>query len=130
MNQEVLVELKKLMEIFPDSFINRNMELILIPKTNTYFITEDCANKRDVIAKLLMWCTRDISKGIPFKNEIKNRCFRGNNLIYLNSYLGTEFYEDDLALIYQKLGNGIRRELTYKFIDSGFDIKVLQEISK
>lgn len=45
MNNEVFEELKKLMSYFPDSFINRQLELILIPKTNTYFSLRDCLTK-------------------------------------------------------------------------------------
>ncbi|HEM5208317.1 TPA: hypothetical protein ACJ51Q_001480 [Streptococcus suis] len=32
-----------------------------------------------------------------------------------------------LALIYQRLGNGINPELAYRFIDSGFDMEVLND---
>ncbi|MDY7603054.1 hypothetical protein [Streptococcus suis] len=44
-----------------------------------------------------------------------------------NYYLGTLFSDEDMALIYQRLGNGINPELTYRFIDSGFDMKVLDD---
>ena len=58
---------------------------------------------------------------------------------------GTEIFEEDIItngpdvmcmkrhttemvdLIYQKLGNGVRPELTYKFIDSDFDMEVLDD---
>ena len=40
MNEEVLNELKKLLGLFPGSYINQNLEVILIPKTNTYFNLE------------------------------------------------------------------------------------------
>lgn len=128
MNEEVMTELKKIMSIFPDSFLNRNFELILIPKTNTYFLAEDCLSKRDIIAKLLMWCSRDASKGAPFKNRTKNLCFQEDNRSYLNYYLGTEFSREDINLIYQKLGNGVRPAMTYEFIDGGFDMKILKEV--
>lgn len=36
-----LEELKEVMACFPNSYINHNLELILIPKTNTYFKSED-----------------------------------------------------------------------------------------
>lgn len=62
MNEEILNELKKLLGLFPRSYINQNLEVILIPKTNTYFRLEGVGSRRDIIAKLLMWCTRTISK--------------------------------------------------------------------
>ncbi len=40
--------LGKLMYEFKGSFINENMELILIPKTNTYFILKDCKSEKDI----------------------------------------------------------------------------------
>ncbi|MBY5033881.1 hypothetical protein K6V78_02135 [Streptococcus gallolyticus] len=45
----------------------------------------------------------------------------------LNHYLGTLFSDEDIALIYQRLGNGINPELTFRFIDSGFDMEVLND---
>lgn len=47
--------------------------------------------------------------------------------VALNDYLGTFFSDDDMDLIYQKLGNGINPELNYRFIDSGFDVGVLND---
>jgi len=61
-NEKFVLELKKLLNCFPDSYINNNLEVILIPKTNTYFSLKGCSTKRDIVAKVLMWCTRDISK--------------------------------------------------------------------
>lgn len=37
MNNEVYEELKRLINCFPEAYINRQLEFILIPKTNTYF---------------------------------------------------------------------------------------------
>ena len=68
-----LEELKELMAYFPDSYINNNLELILIPKTNTYFKIEDCECHLDVKEKLLTWCSRTIAKGQPYANPIKNK---------------------------------------------------------
>lgn len=111
-DKTVCDEVKRLMNCFPNAFINKDFELILIKKTNTYFNLSDCESKRDVIAKVIMWCIYDIR----FKNEYRN---------YLNEYLETNFSRKDLDLIYTKLGNGIKKELTYRFIDSNFDMSVL-----
>lgn len=70
MNEEILNELKNLLGLFPESYINQNLEVILIPKTNTYFNLEGVGSRRDIIAKLLMWCTRTISKERPYKQEL------------------------------------------------------------
>ncbi|WP_369351026.1 hypothetical protein AB6M97_01940 [Streptococcus hillyeri] len=125
MNEEVIEELKKLMGSFYDSYINRNLEVIIIPKTNTYFSLEGVQSRRDLIAKILMWCSRDISKGMPYKSQKRNLSFLIRNQEKLNKYLGTKLSHGIYDLIYQKLGNGINPELTYQYIDSGFDWEVL-----
>ncbi|HEL2244882.1 hypothetical protein EI999_09510 [Streptococcus suis] len=127
MNTELMNELKKLLGLFPRSFINANLEVILIPRTNTYFSLEGVQSRRDIIAKLLMWCSRTIAKGRPFRDENRNNAFRELNKRSLNHYLGTLFSDEDIALIYQRLGNGINPELAYRFIDSGFDMEVLDD---
>lgn len=127
MNTELMNELKELLGLFPMSYINANLEVILIPKTNTYFNLEGVQSRRDTIAELLMWCSRTIAKGQPFKSEKRNCLFRELTKNFLNHYLGTLFSDEDIALIYQNLGNGINPELTYRFIDSGFDMEVLDD---
>ena len=125
MNTELMNELKELLGLFPMSYINANMEVILIPKTNTYFSLEGVESRRDIIAKLLMWCSRTIVKGQPFKSEKRNYLFKEIIKEDLNYYLGTLFSDEDMALIYQRLGNEINPELTYRFYDSGFDMEEL-----
>ena len=127
MNEETLNELKKLLGLFPRSYINQNLEVILIPKTNTYFRLEGVGSRRDIIAKLLMWCTRTISKERPYKQELRNFQYRYDNTVRLGRYVGKIITVEMVDLIYQKLGNGVRPELTYKFIDSGFDMEVLYD---
>lgn len=127
MNEEVLNELKKLLGLFPRSYINQDLEVILIPKTNTYFNLEGVGSRRDIIAKLLMWCTRTISKEKPYKQELRNFQYRYDNAARLGQYVGKIITTEMVDLIYQKLGNGINPELAYKFIDSGFDMEVLNE---
>lgn len=127
MNEEVLNELKKLLGLFPKSYINQNLEVILIPKTNTYFRLEGVGSRRDIIAKLLMWCTRTISKERPYKQELRNFQYRYDNTVRLGRYVGKIITTEMVDLIYQKLGNGVRPELTYKFIDSDFDMEVLND---
>lgn len=122
MNNEVFEELKKLMSYFPDSFINRQLELILIPKTNTYFSLRDCLTKNDVISKVLMWCTRAIDKCEPYQQRKRNIDFYVENRDRLRKYLGSDI---NVRVVYNRLGNGINKELTHRFIESGFDMNLL-----
>lgn len=124
MNEKFVLELKKLLNCFPGSYINHNLEVILIPKTNTCFSLKGCSTKRDIVAKVLMWCTRDISKARPYEYRKRNIRFYVENKERLEEYLGKAINVD---VIYHKLGNGINKELTYQFIDSGFDMNLLYE---
>lgn len=117
--------IERLLDVFPGSFINDNNELMLIPKTNTYFLIDGCNDERDLIAKVLMWCSRVMAKGIPYRSDLKNKSFRIDRINNLNFYLDTNFTQEDVVLIYQKLGNAINPELTYQFIDRGFELEVL-----
>ena len=89
MNTELMNELKELLGLFPRSYINANLEVILIPKTNTYFNLEGVQSRRDIIAKLLMWCSRTIVKGQPFRSHKRNNLFREVIKKTLNYYLQT-----------------------------------------
>ena len=122
MNNEVFEELKKLMSYFPDSFINRQLELILIPKTNIYFPLRDCLTKNDVISKVLMWGTRGIDKVEPYQQRKRNIDFYVDNRDRLRKYLGSDI---NVHVVYNHLGNGINKELTHRFIESGFDMDLL-----
>ena len=124
MSEQFVLELKKLLNCFPESYINRNLEVILIPKTNTYFSLVGCSTKRDIIAKVLMWCTRDISKVRPYSQQKRNIRFYVENKERLEKYVGKNI---DVNVIYHRLGNGINKELTYRFIDSDFDMDLLYE---
>lgn len=122
MNNEVYEELKKLMNCFSDSYINRQLELILIPKTNTYFRLEGCLTREDVISKVLMWCTRDIANAAPYVQVKRNIDFYVDNKERLEKYLGASVNVD---IIYHCLGNGINPTLTKEFINSGFSMNLL-----
>ena len=110
------------MNCFPGSYINRNLEVILIPKTNTYFSLVGCSTKRDIITKLLMYCTRDIAKAMPYSQRKRNIDFYVHNRNRLEKYLGADINVD---VVYHCLGNGINKELAHKFIDSGFNMEIL-----
>lgn len=127
MNEHFVLELKKLLDYFPDSYINRNLEVILIPKTNTYFSLNGCSTKRDIIAKVLMWCTRDIAKARPYRQQKRNTAFYVDNRDRLRKYLGADI---NVYAVYHYLGNEINKELTHRFIESGFDMNLLYEEEK
>lgn len=104
----------ELLSYFPDAFINKEKELILIPKINLFFQLNDVQNRRDLIYKLLAWCSHDFSNS---KKTLKQ----------LNKFLKTNFEAHEMEYIYKKIGNGANKDWAYKFIDSDFDMEVLND---
>lgn len=117
---------KKLAVAFPKSFINSALEFIAHKEANQYFRLEDCNNEFDVKCKVLEWLSRGAHKTCPFHTNLKNERFHNFMLNGINDFLGTDFTEDDMAIIYQKLGNRVRHSLTKEFVNSGYDMSVLK----
>jgi len=117
---------KKLSRAFPNSFINTSLEFIVHLKANEYFRLEDCENELDVKCKVLEWLSRGAHKTCPFHTNLKNERFHNFMLNGINDFLGTDFTEEDIAIIYQKLGNRVRHSLTVEFVNSGYDMAILK----
>ena len=62
----------RLMDLFPNSYINSLNELILYSNTNLYFGLDDVNSEQDIKCKLLEWCSRDAYKTQPFNNHEQN----------------------------------------------------------
>lgn len=107
------------------SYINSCGELIISDKGNVYFTAKDCTCKEDIICKLLEWCSRPLAKGEPYASERRNKQWRDELLVGYNKYLGTNFTQEDMYWIYDKLGNRVDHDLTLKFIKSGFDLALV-----
>lgn len=118
---------KRLSAAFPKSFINCSLEFIAHRTAGEYFRLEDCETELDVQCKVLEWLSRGAYKAQPFSTERKNKEFHAFMLDGINKFLGTNFSSEDMALIYQELGNRIRHYLTVKFVESGFDMSVLMD---
>lgn len=118
---------KKLIHAFPKSFINGGLEFIAEREANEYFRLEDCENELDVKCKVLEWLSRGASKTEPFYTKRRNDLFHKFMLDGINAYLGTNFTAEDMAIIYQKLGNRVRHSLTEEFVNSGYDMAVLSQ---
>lgn len=122
--------IKRLMDIFPNSFINSLNELILYSSTNLYFGLDDVNGEQDIKCKLLEWCSRDAYKTQPFNNHEQNLYYQEMIRKRINYYLKTDFSIEQMEQIYQKLGNKINHDLTIKFVESGYDMNVLKNEAK
>lgn len=116
---------KNLAKAFPGAFINAGLEFIAHKEANAYFRLEDCHGDFDVKCKILEWLSRDAYKTCPFHSALKNEKFHNFMLNGINDYLGTDFTEDDIAVVYQRLGNRVNHALTERFVESGYDMTVL-----
>lgn len=113
---------KKLLVPFPGSYINSRDEFIAHPRTNQYFLLADCMTPEDVQAKVLEWLSRAAFKAQPYSQEWRNDRFHNAMRVSINAFLGTAFSEEDMEIIYCKLGNRIDHELTMQFILTGCDM--------
>lgn len=120
--------LRKTMIAFNGSFINYNNELILVPKTNLYFLLNNINNEIEFKCKLLEWCSRDASKTMPFSSDKRNRDYWTFVRERINEVLNTDFNHKEMSLIYSNLGNQINREKTIKFIESNYDFSLLDRL--
>lgn len=119
MNKELKRLLDIISEISPKSFINRNNELIVVPKDNIYFRLEDIKTDMELKCKVIAWLSRPSCKGISnyWQKRIRD---------IFNRFLGTNFNKDEMMEIYTYLGNDVNRTLCVRFIESNYDISLLQ----
>lgn len=122
--QKKIVEL---MQLFQDSFINYDNELILIPKTNLYFRLEDIETFFDLQCKVIARCSRDCCKTQPYIQELANQKYQESVRNKVNKYLDINFNEEEWMLIYTYLGNGCHSDLCKQFVESNFDINIIKE---
>lgn len=119
--------LKLTMNTFRGSFINHNNELILVPRTNLYFLLDNIESELEFKCKILEWCSRDASKTMPYNQLFRNREYWTMVRAGINCILGTDFNHEDMYLIYSELGNCVNRNLTIQFIESNYDMSILKE---
>lgn len=117
----------KLLHCFPGkSFVNELGEFIAHREANEYFNLYACYTELDVKCRLLEQLSRGAHKTAPFRSDKKNNMFHKFMRDGINKYLGTSFSEDDMDTIYTYLGNGCNRQKTIEFIQSGYDVSVLE----
>lgn len=121
---------QRLRECFTGSFVNDNGEFIAYQRANEYFILRDCETELDVKCKVLEWFSRGAFKTQRFDTDRENDEFHAFMLSGINQFLGTEFTEDDMEVIYTYLGNACNHEKTIAFIETGYIMTVLTEYGK
>lgn len=110
----------KIQRAFPKAYVTMNFELILVPRTNTYISLNHCSTPDEFKVKIIENCSRLASKGY-------SKPLRKEHLDGINKLLDTNFTQEDMEYIYTYLGNGIKHELCMKFVQSGYDLGVIDE---
>ena len=120
---------QRLRKAFPNSFINNRNEFVAecTGKTNEYFQLDGCETEEDVECKVLEWLSRAACKTEPYVSAKKNDEFHKRMRDGINDALDTNFSEDDMMLIYTKLGNCVKHKLTMQFVKSGYNLMVLDK---
>lgn len=127
LKKEITNCLQKLFICFPGSFVNHNNEFIAHKRANQYFLLENCKSELDIKCKVLEWFSRGAYKTEPYNSDYKNNQFHDFMRNGINEFLSTDFTKDDIEIIYTYLGNCCNHKRTIKFIESDYDIKILND---
>ena len=120
-------EVARLKKSFPQTRLLDNKEVLVHERGNQWFNLGTCESHQEVEYKVLEYFCRGAFKTEPYRRSDLNRQFHEYMRAGINDYFGTDFTEEDMELIYTYLGNGIHRELTIQFFESGFDLAVLED---
>ena len=123
----MLESVQKALKHLNGSFINHNNEIILIPKFNVYILLDDVETDNDFKVKLCEWFSRDCCCALRYSQNKRLERYYQENIEAFNFICGTNFTKEQVEQIYTKLGNGIKHELTKKFVKSGFDLSVIAD---
>lgn len=111
---------RKIQAAFPQSFVNMQNELVFSLRTDSGFSLKDVTDETQLKAKILEWLTRTAIKAVSPKERKLH--FEG-----INKLLGTNFTLEEMTDIYTYLGNGINHDLCVKFVESGYDMTMIQK---
>ena len=117
---------KRLLEAFEGSFITKHTDFIISRRQNIRFILDGC-DEMETKCRLLEQVSIAAAKHQPFRTDLANRRYNDRIRAGINTFLGTQFTRGDMLVIYDRLGNGKDRELTIRFIESGFDMGMLYD---
>ncbi len=120
-------EVFELMKCFPGSKIVPCGEVVLDNKNMICLTVKGIETRDEIIYKLLEWGSRTVAKGCPYSSEKSNRQWRRSLLLGFNNYLKTNFTENDIWFVYEKLGNAINHDRTVGFVKSNYDMDWLMK---
>ena len=123
----MLESIRVALQIFPNSFINCNNEIILILKPNVYVCLDNVETDDDFKVELCEWFSRDCCCAFRYSIQKSLERYWQYNTNAFNQICGTNFTVEQMQFIYTYLGNGIKHELTKEFVKSGFDLSIIEK---
>ena len=126
----MLESVQKALKYLNGSYINHNNEIILIPKFNVYTLLDDVNTDNDFKVKLCEWFSRDCCCALRYSQQKRLNRYYQENTDAFNYICGTNFTIEQMNYIYSYLGNGIKHKLAQQFVDSGFDLSVIDRFVK
>lgn len=119
--------IQRTMNCFAGSFINHLGDLIVHRKSNTYFNLMNCEIEFDIKCKTLEWLSRASYNICLYGSDRRNKEFHYFIRNGVNEFLGTEFSKENMDLIYTYIGNAINHDKTVRFIESEYDMSILED---
>lgn len=127
---KMLESVKKALKYLNGSFINHNNEIILIPEFNVYTLLDDVETDDDFKVKLCEWFSRDCCCALRYSQNKRLERYYQENTDAFNFICGTNFSIEQMNYIYTYLGNGIKHNLAKRFVQSGFDLSVIEKFTE
>ena len=115
----------KLSKAFPGGFLNGIGEYIAHKKANVYCNLANCETELDVKCKVLEWFSRAAYKSTPFHRPRDNTALHTFMLNGICTFLEHPFSPEDMEQIYTYLGNAVDHQKTIRFIESRYDMSIL-----
>lgn len=112
-------ELMKVFASFPKAFVNRANEMVIHPRTNTFFMLDNVTTELELDCKVLEFCS-----GAALNGSWQSKKYHFDGIC---AYFDFTFTKSEMERIYERLGNGANRALCIKFIESGFKMGVLED---
>lgn len=120
---------ERLLDCFPGSYFSKDKyveeKLVLNKKNNIYCPLTKCKTELDVKCKVLEWLPSIGCYRMAFRSPKKSEKFRNSVLAGINKFLGTNFTRKEFVMIHCSLGYASDSYYTREFIESGYNLKIL-----
>ena len=114
MKDEIKEKLKRALDLFKGSFVNRRNEIILHKGRNVYFMLDNIESPIHFDYKIISF----LSFYTASHHENKDSAMCNWAWMHINHWFNHYFNYDDLQIIYQKIGCNANKDLGIQFISS------------